>query len=182
MQIQTLGPDAEVLGGAINGFIDAVNRDDLMPHLKKLGMTAIQPDKWYPKQMYVDLWNSILAAEHSSAQNLVSVGITIAATAWPPEADNQPFDSLVETWGDAFDAVNRGADRGYVRGEKTGENQYIVRCCTPDPDDLNYGVVFGFCRRFLPKGKAFTIRYDPHTQRRDEGGEETVILIEIDPD
>lgn len=179
MQVKTLGPDAEVLGGAINGFIDALNRDAIMVHLEKLDMTDIQPDKWYPKQMYVDLWNSILAGE-SAMQSLVSIGMTIADTAWPPEADQLSFDEQIEAWNDAFDAVNRGADRGYVHAEKTGDKRYVVRCRTPDPDDLHYGIAYGFCRRFLPEDADFQVMYDPETQRRDDGGEETVILIELD--
>jgi hypothetical protein len=180
MKIRSLGPDAEVLGGAINGFIDAINRDKIMPHLEKLGMTNIEPNKWYPKQMYIDLWNSILESGDSTTQNFVSVGMTIADTAWPPEADEQSFDALIASWNDAFDTVNRGEDRGYVWAEKNHDKLYTVRCRTPDPDDLNYGVVYGFCRRFLPEATEFNVLYDPDVQRRDEGGEETVILIELD--
>lgn len=180
VKIEPLGPDAEVLGGAINGFIDAVNRDNITPHLEKLGMTNIQNDKWYPKQLYLDLWNSILNSNQSAMHDLVSIGMTIARTAWPPEADQQSFDELVESWAAAFDFVNRGKDRGYVRGEKLNDKQYVVRCCTPDPDDLNYGVVYGFCRRFMPKGTQYTVAYDPSVTRRDQGGEETVILITLE--
>lgn len=180
MQIKPLGPDAEVLGGAINGFIDAVNRDNIMPHLEKLGMTDIDPTKWYPKQMYIDLWNEILASSGYSMGDLVSVGMTIANTAWPPDADGRPFDELVAEWGAAFDFVNRGADRGYVRTEKIDDKHYKVYNCTPDPDDLNYGVVYGFCKRFLPKGAGFKVKYDPNVKRRDDGGDETVILIELE--
>lgn len=179
MRIEPLGPDAEVLGGAINGFIDAINREEIMPHLEKLGMTDIVPTEWYPKKLYIDLWNSILEASHAPTQNLVSVGMTIADTAWPPEADEQDFETLVLTWGHAFDAVNRGADKGYVKTEKLSDNKYMVRCCTPDPDDLQYGVAYGFCRRFLPEGTHFTVTYAPGVTRRDEGGDETVLVIEL---
>lgn len=178
-KIEPLGPDAEVLGGAINGFIDAVNRNNIMPHLQKLGMTDIQNDKWYPKKMYIDLWNSILSSNQSAMYDLVSIGMTIAKTAWPPEADGQPVEDLILSWGDAFDFVNRGADRGYIRTEKRGSNQYAVICRTPDPDDLHYGIVFGFCRRFMPKKQQYTISYDNSVTRRDQGGEETVILINM---
>lgn len=177
-KIEPLGPDAEVLGGAINGFIEAVNRKSILPHLERLGMTDIKNDKWYPKKMYIDLWNSIMEST-GATQNLVSVGMTIAQTAWPPEADGQPFDALVESWEDAFNTVNRGKDRGYVRASKNNDKSYTVRNCTPDPDHLNYGVVYGFCKRFLPEGTAFTVKYDDDVTRRDHGGKETVIHITI---
>lgn len=178
-QIKPIGPDAEVIGGAINGFIDAINRDSIWPHLEKLDMTTIDPNTWYPKQMYVDLWNSILSSSDSAMFDLVSIGMTIADTAWPPEADGQPFDVLVAEWGNAFNAVNQGNDRGYVKAEKRSDNQYAVICRTPDPDDLHYGIVYGFCKRFLPEGKRFTVKYDETAPRRDNGGHETVLLITL---
>lgn len=180
MQVRPLGPDAEVLGGAINGFIDAINREAIMPHLEKLGMTDIKPTAWYPKQLYIDLWNSLLKDDGQSSSTLVSVGMTIAQTAWPPETDKVPFDDLIASWEDAFDMVNRGADRGYVRAEKTDDKTYTVHARTPDPDHLNYGVVYGFCKRFLPPGTGFIVEYDPNVTRRDLGGEETVIIIRLD--
>ncbi len=176
-KIKILGPDAEVLGGAIHGFIDAINRESIWPHLEKLGMTDIDPAAWYPKRMYVDLWNSILAAGGSAMYDFVSIGMTIAQRAWPPELDGQPFETILAGWGDAFDTVNRGSDRGYIRTEKIGHNHYAIVHCTPDPDDLNYGVVYGVCKRFLPEGTHFSVRYAEDVTRRDQGGEETIIHI-----
>lgn len=176
-KIKPLGPDAEVLGAAINGFVNAVNSNNILPHAEKLGMTDLDPNKWYPKQMYIDLWNSIISSNSQAMFDLVSIGMTIAENAWPPELEGQPFDELIMGFGDGFNAVNRGADRGYVKTMRREPNQYALAFRTPDPDDIHYGVVYGFCKRFLPKGKTFTVQYDTNITRRDEGGDETVILV-----
>ncbi|MFP4321828.1 MAG: hypothetical protein ACLFTK_05175 [Anaerolineales bacterium] len=178
--IEALGPDAEVLGGAINGFVGAVNSENIIPYLEQVGMTHIDPDAWYPKQMYIDLWNIILQDSHSSMMDFVSIGMTIAETAWPAELDGQPFEDILLGWGEQFDVVNRGEDRGYVRPEKLGPNAYALAIRTPDPDDLHYGIVYGVCKRFLPHGVHFKVAYDDATPRRDFGGDETVILITWD--
>lgn len=177
-KFEALGPDAEVLGGAIHGFIQATNRDNIWPHLEKLGMTEIDPAAWYPKQLYIDLWNSIVESNEAHMFDFVSIGMTIAQLAWPKELDGQPFETIVIGWTDAFDTVNRGADRGYIRAEKVADQHYKIIHCTPDPDDLNYGVVYGTCRRFLPESTDFTVYYDEDTPRRDVGGEETIIHVE----
>ncbi len=179
MTVQPLGPDAEVLGGAISGLVVAINSDNIIPHLKQLDMLEIQADKWYPKQKYIDLWNALMDSS-SSHQDFVSIGMTIAETAWPPEADNQPFDSLIEGWEAAFDAVNRGADRGYVRASKVNDDRYTVSCRIPEPDYLNYGIVYGFCKRFLPENTHFIVKFDPDVTHRDQGGYETVFQILLD--
>lgn len=176
-RVKPLGPDAEVLGGAIHGFISAVNKENIFPHLEKLGMTEIDPNAWYPKQMYIDLWNSIIESNSSAMFDFVSIGMTVADRAWPPESDHQPFEATLATWGDAFDSVNRGADRGYIYTEKVADKHYRIIHYTPDPDDLNYGVVYGTCRRFLPQGTPFTVFYDEDVPRRDQGGKETIIHI-----
>lgn len=176
MRVEPLGPDAEILGGAINGLIEAISRETIIPHLQHLEMLDLRDDQWYPKQMYIDLWNAVLSSG-TSVQDFVGFGMTIAQTAWPPEADDQPFDVLIDNWEAAFDVVNRGADRGYVRASKDGDGLYTVRCRTPDPDHLHYGIVYGFCKRFLPDGTHFTVKYAPNIPRREEGGAETVIHI-----
>ncbi len=175
---EALGPDAEVLGGAIHGFISATNKENIWPHLEKLKMTDIDPSAWYPKQLYLDLWNSIAESNESHMFDFVSIGMTIAELAWPKEFDGQPFESILMKWGDAFATVNRGTDCGYIRTEKVADKHFKIIHHTPDPDDLNYGVVYGTCRRFLPEGVAFTVYYDEDQPRRDEGGEQTIIHIE----
>jgi hypothetical protein len=177
-QIKAFGPDAEVLGGAIHGFIMAVNKENIWPHLEKLDMTDIDPNAWYPKQKYIDLWNSIAEDNESAMFDFVSIGMTIAQNAWPKEMDELEPEDVLAGWGDTFDAVNRGEDRGYVRAEKVEDKHWMVRCYTPDPDDLNYGVAYGFSKRFLPQGTRFTVFYDEDVPRRDEGGEETIIHIQ----
>ncbi len=59
-----------------------------------------------------------------------------------------------------------------------GDNQLTCRVTGPYPDDLVYGVVFGFARRLLPPDVYFTVYYDAALPRRDEGGIETVIHVE----
>ena len=53
---------------------------------------------------------------------------------------------------------------------------------TTTPDDMSYGLLYAYARRFLPPGTQFTVYYDPDIPARDYGGdrEETIIHIEWD--
>ncbi len=175
---KTLGPDAEVVGGVMNGFIAAINSDNIKPHLEKLGMTNLDPAAWYPKQMHIDLFNSIAEASHSAMFDFVSIGMTIAEFAWPSELDGESFEYILSLWPDTFNHSNRGADRGYIRPKKIADKHYAIVHHTPDPDDLNYGVVYGTGKRFLPKGTYFSVFYDKDVPRMEEGGNETIIHIQ----
>jgi hypothetical protein len=44
------------------------------------------------------------------------------------------------------------------------------------PDDLEYGILYGFAKRFLA-GTQFTVWYDEDLPRMDQGGDQTVIHV-----
>ncbi|NJL94204.1 MAG: hypothetical protein HC915_11015 [Anaerolineae bacterium] len=89
--------------------------------------------------------------------DLVSIGMTLANTAWPPGFDGQPFEVILESWGTAFDTVNRGKDRGYIRAEKCGDPHYAIAHRAPHPDNLHYGIAYGVCKRCSPKNVPFVV-------------------------
>ncbi len=175
---KALGPDSEVIGGVMNGFIAAINSDNIRPHLEKLHMTDLDSGAWYPKQMHIDLFNSIAESNRSAMFDFVSIGMTIAEFAWGPELDRESFEYILSLWPATFNHSNRGADRGYIRPTKIADRHYAIAHYTPDPDDLNYGVVYGTCKRFLPKDTQFVVFYDEDVPRREEGGDETIIHIQ----
>jgi hypothetical protein len=75
---------------------------------------------------------------------------------------------------------HRNGDAGTFVLKKISEQHYIVTVTCPYPDDIMYGVLYGYVRAFRPPGKGFTLRYDESAPRHDQGGKQTVIHIEID--
>lgn len=61
--------------------------------------------------------------------------------------------------------------------EKVAENHLLIRTATAYPDDTAYGFVYGFARRFTPKGGQFTLMYDENHPRHDFGGENTLMHL-----
>jgi hypothetical protein len=47
------------------------------------------------------------------------------------------------------------------------------------PDDMSYGILYGYARRFLPPGTKFKVYYDPDVLPRDQGGSENYTIIHI---
>ena len=83
-------------------------------------------------------------------------------------------------WDDMYQMLHRNADVGGITVEKIAEKHYKTSHTVIYPDDMSYGVLFGFARRFLPPGTPFKVYYDPEIPPRDRGGEQDATIIHIE--
>lgn len=172
---ETFGPDAEVLGSAMLAFVESMNYGNLMVILEQHNLTTIEPDRWYPQQIWLDVFSDV-----ASTEDLVSVGMKIVNTAkMPPELETLPFIEIMSNFNQgSYLANNRGADIGEIAIEVVDDNHIIMIDKTPYPDSFVYGAYYAMARKYLPKNYQFTIRYDSKVKRRSEGGTETRVHIE----
>ena len=67
---------------------------------------------------------------------------------------------------------------GFV-AEKVEDTYYRVTHQTVWPDDLLYGLAYGFARGRLPEGTNFTVWYENQDNRLDNGSaDKTVICVQ----
>lgn len=178
MQYKTFGPDAEVLGGGMLAFIESINYDNFSSILETHGVDNINPNEWYPQQVWLDVFSDI-ASQPGSSSNLVSIGMKIADTApIPPEALTLPFQEVMLGFNDgSYFANNRGKDIGRIDVEILDEKHICMIDKTPYPDDFVYGAYYATARRLLPRGTDFTVKYDETIPRRGNGGDATRVHI-----
>lgn len=169
----------EVNGATVLGFIQCVNRDNILPFLRARGLEHIEPDQWYPLQDYLDVLNDMAdRAGGGAMMDFVSIGMKIAETSpFPPEFDELPFADVLVASNTAYQMAHRNGDVGYTHAEKVAAGHVRLTMRMPYPSDLSYGVNWGMCRRYLPAGTQFTVTYDEDLPRFEEGGDETVIHI-----
>ena len=92
---ESFDPNAEIIGQNVLGFVECVNSDHILPHLKKHGLSEIDPGSWYPLQKWLDVLNDMTTAG-GAMFDFVSVGLQIAETAvYPPEVEQMPFADFV---------------------------------------------------------------------------------------
>lgn len=145
-------------------------------HLAANGLENVDPHVWYPLQQWLDVFNDI-SAEGNRMYMFVSIGMKIVETAvLPPEFDDLPFKKIIEMIDYAYKMNNRGTDIGAYIGEVINERHIKVTITAPYPDDYNYGILYGFARRYLA-GEQFTVAYDENVLRCDMDGDETVINV-----
>lgn len=178
MRHLTCNDDVEVIGGVMLSFVDNIQAGEIKPILAKHGLDSIDPGTWYKCQRWLTVLNE-LSADSNMTANYVAIGMRIAEhVKLPPQLADATIDVILQKWGDIYKMQHRGSEIGGKGVEKVGDKQYRAVITDLYPDDMSYGSVYGFCRRFLPTGTPFTIEYEDLENRRDtNGAPETVILI-----
>lgn len=173
-------PNAEIIGQNLLSTTIHINKESVQPFLIKHGLDQIDPEQWYPLSKWMAVLNDI--AEHGGGStDFVSLGLAIAQTAvLPPEIEKASFEEFCQGMDYAYQMNHRGGDVGHYHAEIISPKHVKVTVTAPYPDDQAYGVLYGFARRFLPKGSRFTVQYDPDVARKEEGGIETIIHIKWD--
>ena len=120
-------------------------------------------------------------SKNATMFDFVSIGIKEAEQAIvPPQFQTMSLKDLLVNMEQVFHLNNRGSDYGYCKTDVVADKHIKVILRAVTPDDVWYGIFYGFVRRFAPKGTRFTVQYDPDLPRRENGGEATIIHIKWD--
>jgi len=174
--------DHEIPGKILIDLENAVESEDIIPFFTKHGMTNIDPQAWYPMQKLLDIYNDMVDSRNASTMfDFVSIGMKEAEQAIvPSQFQTMPLLEILKSVTSVFDLNNRGTDYGSCVAEAVTDKHMKITLRAATPDDIWYGVFYGFVRRFAPKGTQFSLRYDPDIPRRENGGEVTIIHITWD--
>jgi hypothetical protein len=139
----------------------------------------VDADKWYPLQPVLDVLK-VLSTNRGSVMNLIAVGVKIAEYGVQPEdIINAPLPVVLEHWQDHMNLSFRNGNPGEIITEKVNDKFYKLTQKNMFPDDLCYGLAYGFARSRLPLGTNFKVSYEDYDNRIDNGGaDKTVICVE----
>ena len=170
--------DHEIPGKILIDLENAVGSDEIMPFFAKHGMTNIDPLAWYPMQKLLDIYNDMVDTKNGTMFDFVSIGMKEAEQAIvPPQFQTMPLLDILKGVAQVFNLNNRGSDYGSCTAEVITDKHIKITLRAATPDDIWYGVFYGFVRRFAPKQTQFSVRYDPNIPRRENGGDVTIIHI-----
>ena len=175
---QTFDPKVEVHGQPMQTFLECITKSSVKRVLDKLEIKEIDPEKWYPQQLWMDIFNE-LAAKKLKLSTFVDLGMrVIELTRYPEEVKNIPFvDFMVGGANQTHSHNHRGGDAGDYDVSLVADNHIVVKARVPYPDDFVYGCFYQLTKQFKPEGSTFSVKYDPNLKKRENGGERTVINI-----
>lgn len=176
MRHLTVDPNVEVIGTNVLGIVNNLNVDEMQTYLEKHGLVDVKPDKWYPAQQWLDVMNDLRTAANFT-QNLIAAGMSVAQhIELPPELEKGGVVAFLHAWDDIYQMQHRGGDIGEVKVETLAPTHIKTIHRHIYPDELTYGVGYGFARRLVPVGTHVAVFYDENLPRLDEGdGEQTII-------
>jgi hypothetical protein len=169
----------EISGNTLLAYVDNVQADIIEPIFRKRGITDVDPEKWYPLQPVLDVLKE-LHDNPAATVNLIAIGVKIAEYGVEPEdIINAPLPVVLEHWNDHLHINFRNGNPGQIITEKVHDKFYKITQKNIFPDDLCYGLAYGFARSRLPLGTNFKVWYEDYDDRIDNGGnDKTVICVE----
>jgi hypothetical protein len=124
--------------------------------LQKYGLKSIDPDKWYPSQLALDLYK-LLVKKAGGMFDLVAIGMQMVEDApYPEKVDSIHTVMAMLPEGYKMGIRNYPPDEGYVI-EHLGDRHVRVHEYLPYPHDIMYGYIYGLARRFAPKGTNLSV-------------------------
>lgn len=147
-------PDAEVIGQAILGVASALG-EKAKPILKAHGLDAVTPDVWYRQQQWLDVLREV---DNGDFYDLIAIGKQVAGhVPLPVQVDS--VTSVLMLIGKTYSHNHRNCP-GHTTPEIIGEKHIRLTVYDPYPNNMVYGVIYGFAARFEPHT---IVRYDDDT-------------------
>lgn len=170
---------AELIGSAAKTLLNNPSFQKFEQSLAEHNLLSIQDDQWYAVDNILKMfaeWTNANRGEASS--NFVSVGIAVINNLpLPPTVEQLSFSEITLLLEQLYVVQHRNGEVGTITATKIGAKHTVYVSTSVYPDDLIYGYIWGTSRRFISKGKHFTVYYDPQAPRQDEGGESTTIHL-----
>lgn len=181
MRKRTCDPSVEISGQTLQAYVSGTHTDIIRRIFEKHGIVDIKPDQWYPLLPLLDALYEI-GTHREAASSLVSIGVKIAEFGVEPsELQKADLPLVLENWEKHLYVNVRHGDVGHIQTEKINNTSYRVVHNNVFPDDLCYGLAYGFARTHLPLGTNFKVWYEDYDHRIDNGdGDKTAICVSWD--
>jgi hypothetical protein len=178
MTSYTCDPNLEINGHSAHAMLESINRDNYLHILEKHGLADIDEDNWYPLQDLLDVMND-MARTGGAMMDFVSIGMAAGANSTlSSAAQDLSLKEFLLAYEQHYQQLYRNGDPGEIQVESNADNHLIITLLDfPFPDDLMYGLLYSYAKRFSHAGMRFSVAYDGEHLRRDEGGDRTIIHV-----
>lgn len=147
-RLEASSPDAKVLGAAFVAFFQHVRSQETQAVMAKLGLEAVEPDKWYPQQLFLDFYRIAEADPDILSENFVAIGMKFAETIPFPD-DITTVKEALYVLNDMNETIHQNTppqERWLV--EDKDDNTIIVKYNMPYHEDAAYGYLWAIAKRF----------------------------------
>jgi len=144
-QFQT-SPKTELKGHILLGWLNNQLAEYTQPRLAAHGVEEVDPDAWYPAQMFLDIMREVVESNENVTTVLVAVGKSVA--------ENMPVGdfSSMDDFKNFIEGMHRGPSARYAPAHENiflieEDGQHFVLNNTPMSNDILYGFIWELLRR-----------------------------------
>ncbi|MCS6871633.1 MAG: hypothetical protein RML95_02115 [Anaerolineae bacterium] len=148
---------ALISGQSMQAIFQSIEFDSIRPHVEEVFQAyglpvTIDPNEWYPLQLYHDI------AKRLTSEEQISIGVrVINAAPFPPEIDS--IQKAIEM----LMAAHRLHLRNIPEDDGYSDYQFDDHCITfrektTIPHDLLYGYIYALAHRYKKRGQAPVVR------------------------
>ena len=167
---QAYDSKVEVAGQFMLALVQCIGAEQVTPILQRRNID-IQPDAWYSQQEWLDILSEI---EEELKDNLLFVSVGMKLMDLTPLPEGITLEQLMMSLDDSYQNTHRGGKAGHLETRKIADKQFAVTVTTPYPIELDYGVEYALCKRFLPEGTKFTVKYADGAKLDEPGATITI--------
>lgn len=172
-------PHVELNGNSTKALLRSMLVDEYRHILEKYSLADIDVEAWYPLQQILNVLAEI-GRNKNAMMDFVSIGLAAAEySMFPPEIEQVSIQEFFRLYQQVYPTRHRNGDAGQLWVDVAENGNITITLDNPYPDDLMYGMMYGFARRFSPRNKSFAVSYDTTQPRKNQGGDVTVIRIEL---
>ncbi len=154
-------PQAELKGAILKSFLECFKYDEISAILQKYHLESLDPERWYPQQLMLDIYRDIEERKVNVSENFVSVGMKIIEfAAFPPEVNS--VESALPGLRIAYNMDHRNQTESGWIVDLAEPGKAFMTADNPYPDDQHYGLLWALVRRFKPPKAEFAVTRIPH--------------------
>lgn len=181
MSLFKCDPGMEISGNLAISLLVNLQAEDFKPFLQKYGLADVKPDQWYSYQDLLNVFKEVSENPGSGSAMLDFVAVGMAAVdryELPPHIASMTLEEFfLNVMPTLVGRQYRNGTPTRISVEKVEDKHLLIRTATAYPDDTAYGFMYGFARRFTPRGGHFILKYDENHPRHDFGGENTLMHL-----
>ena len=173
MLFQASSPTDQVSGASIQAYVHTLglSRRRGLQLLAEQGITAVDPESWYPWQAYLNAQRAIY--EVVGPHTVGRIGrMLVEEASFTSEIDG--IHAALSTLDRDYRLRHRGKDVGGFAYQPTGDRSGRMAIRNPYPCELDRQVVEALCRRFRPP-ESLTVYVKHEGGCRNDGAEECVL-------
>lgn len=150
-------PNAEVIGTALLAYDNSIEYEEFKSILAEYQLLEIDPARWYPQQLTLDIQRTI-KAQPGSSLTLVSIGMQIINTAVFPTMNS--LEDAVNAFASSYPMNFRHqSPDDMIRAALCGPGHIQVTNGSPHADEMIYGYVYALVNRFKPEGSIPVVQF-----------------------